>query len=165
MLHGLQNLRLVQQKAAAAQCLRPLLRQSLRGHVPLLRQNLIPGREIQHSGGNHLPPKIGAALIFQREQVQQHLDVQSHADLRQVEGLLPGFVIHHPEVEPAVLQPAVYPVHLPVYPQLPVRFRYGDGGQRPLVPKGQLKFHRHKVRLRQLPRRFFHHGIGRGSQP
>ena len=94
--------------------------------------------------------KVLFSLLLQGKEVEKHLNVQSHLHRRQVEGLFAGLVIHHPEVQLAILYPAVHPVHLATQPQLGVRLGHHHGGQGTIVAEGQFKFQRDKIRMPQL---------------
>ena len=103
---------------------------------------------------------------MQGKEVQQHLDVQAHADIGQVKFLFAGLVVHHPDVQLVVLDPAVHPVHLAPYPQLAAGLGDGHGRQRPVLPaEGQLKGHGNKVGVPQLLRHLVDDGVGGGPQP
>ena len=73
------------------------------------------------------------------------------AQVAEVKGLFAGLVVHHPEVQLSVLQPAIHPVHLPVDGEGGVVRPDGDGGQLTPLPEREFKGHGHKVRLPQLP--------------
>ena len=123
MFHGLEYLRLRQNQAAAAQFLLPPPGQLLRRDAALRGQNLIPGRQVQHAGRFHRTVEVGLSLLLQSEEIEQHLDIQAHLHRREVEGLPAGLVVHHPEVQFAVPDPAVHPVHLTAQAQLAVGLR------------------------------------------
>ena len=166
VLHGLEDLRLVQQQSGALQRLFPLLFQIFGRHVPVQAQNLVPGREIQHPGGFNIPAEVLLPLFLQGKEVQQHLNVQAHADIGQVKFLFAGFVIHHPDVQLVILDPAVHPVHLAPYPQLAAGLGDGHRRQRPVLPtEGQFKGHGNEVGVPQFLRHLVNDGIGRGPQP
>ena len=102
---------------------------------------------------------------MQGKEVQQHLNIQSHADVGQIEFLLAGFVVHHPEVQLIVLDPAVHPVHLAAYPQFPVRPGNGDSGQRSVLPsEPQFEGHGDKIRVAQFLRHLVNDSVGVGPQ-
>ena len=102
---------------------------------------------------------------MQGKEVQQHLNIQSHADVGQIEFLLAGFVVHHPEVQLIVLDPAVHPVHLAAYPQFPVRAGNGDGRQRSVLSaESQLEGHRDEIRVAQFLRHLVDDSVGVGPQ-
>ena len=160
MLHGPEDLRLRQQQSGTAQQLLPFALQLFRRNVPLHRQNLIPGRQIQHARRFDLPAEVSSALLLQGEEIQQHLDIQTHFHRRQVKGLFAGLVVHHPEVELVVLDPAVHPVHLAADAQL--RVGLGDDYCRQLAPvaEGQFEFQRHEIRVPQLLRHLVDDRVG-----
>ena len=140
--------------------------QSLRGDAPLRRQNLVPGGEIQHACRLDLLAEKFRPLLLQGKEVQQHLDIQSHADVGQIKFLLAGFVVHHPQVQLVVLDPAVHPVHLAAYPQLPVRTGNGDGRQSSVLPsEAQLEGHGDEIRVPQFLRHLVNDRVGVGPQP
>ena len=165
MLHGLQHRRVLQEKSGAFQRLFPLLLQSLRGDAPLRRQNLVPGGEIQHACRLDLFSEKFRPFLLQGKEVQQHLNIQSHADVGQIEFLLAGFVVHHPEVQLIVLDPAVHPIHLAAYPQFTVRTGNGDGGQCSVLPsEPQFEGHGDKIRVAQFLRHLVNDSVGVGPQ-
>ena len=89
------------------------LAEGLRGDVPLGPSDQIPGRVIQHPRRHNSGyPKQRLSLLLEGEEIQQHLDAQPVPHIREVEGLAPGLVVHHPQIELAVVEPAVHPVHL-----------------------------------------------------
>ena len=98
------------------------------------------------------------------EEVEEHLNVQAHADRREVKGLFAGLVVHHPEVELPVLHPAVHPVHLPPYPQLPVRLGNHHGGKVPPVAKGELEGQGDEIGAAKLLRRLVDDGVSGTAQ-
>ena len=110
--------------------------------------------------------EAGGAGFLEGEEIEKHLDVQAHADRREVEGLFAGLVVHHPEVELPVLQPAVHPVHLAPYPQLAVRLGDHHGGEVRFraVSKGELEGQGDKVGTAELLRRLVNDGVGGRAQ-
>ena len=111
VLHGLQDRRVREQQAGAAQLFGRLLGQLIRGDVAFGSQNVISCRKIQYTGRLHFAAEIRLALLLQGEEVQQHLDVQPHPHRRQIKGLAAGLIVYHPQIELAVFEPSVYPVH------------------------------------------------------
>ena len=120
MLHGLENLGRRQEEAGAAKLLLPFGLELLRGDVPLSGEDVVPGGEVENAGGLDCFAKMGGAGLLEGEEVEEHLNVQAHADRREVKGLFAGLVVHHPEKELSVFQPAVHPVHLAADPELAV---------------------------------------------
>ena len=98
---------------------------------------------------------------MQGEQIQQHLYAQSVPHIRQIKGLFAGLVVHHPQIELAVLQPAVHPVHLAAHGKSGFSFRHGDGGELPvLAAEAQLKGNGPEIRYRHLVGDVLHDGTG-----
>ena len=164
VLHGLQHRWLRQQQPGALQLLLPLAGQLFRRDIPFHAQNLVPGGQIQHASRFDLMAKVGLSLFLQGEQIEEHLDIQPHLHRRQVEGLFARLVVHHPQIQLAVLYPTVHPVHLAADSQLSVRLRYHHSGQRAVVAEGQLKFQGDKVRMPQFLCHLVDDGIGRVPQ-
>ena len=101
-------------------------------------------------------------LPFQGKQVQQHLNAQSVLHIEQAEGLPPGLIIHHPQIEPAVLDPAVHPVHLAHQAQGDVLPLHGHGGQIRLpAAEAQLKLHELEIRAAHFVGHVVHNGASR----
>ena len=168
VLHGPQHLRLAQQHAGTPQ-LPPqhslqLLRRDAAGPS---REMIVPRRRIQHAG-RHTPASrnMPAALLLQGEQVQQHLDTQPVPHIRQVECLLAGLVVHHPQIQLSVLYPAVHAVYLAPHRQGRAALCHGDGRQLAVLPaEAQLEGDGPEIRHRHLVGDVLHDGAGRLPQP
>ena len=103
---------------------------------------------------------------MQSKEVQQHLDIQSHADVGQIKLLFAGLVVHYPQEKLVVPDPAVHAVHLAAHPQLAVRLRDGNRRQSSVLPaEGQLKSHGNEVGVPQFLRHLINDRIGRVPQP
>ena len=165
VLHGLEHLRVGEQQPRPAQLLFPHGLELVRRDIPLGGEDLVPGGEIQHPGGLDVHAEPLPALLFQGEQVQQHLNVQAHPDGGQVKGLFAGLVVHHPEIQLVVLHPAVHPVHLAADPQLRVRLADRHRRQLPAVAEGQLEGQGHEVGAAHLLGDLVHHRVGGAAQP
>ena len=68
------------------------------------------GGDVHHPGGHDLMLIALLSVRLQGKQVQQHLQTLPIPDIRQRELLVAGFVVHHPQVQPALVDPAVHPV-------------------------------------------------------
>ena len=121
VLHSPQHIRLRQQQTGALQFLLPHGRQRIRQNVPLRCQNVVAGRQIQHTCRFDFFSEILLARFLQREQVQQHLNIQSHPHRRQIKGLAAGLIVHHPQIQLIILDPAVHTVHLAAHSKFRVR--------------------------------------------
>ena len=64
----------------------------LRGSAPGLADQHITGRQIQHPRRDDLLSEHCPAFFLQSKKVDEHLQVQSVADITEVEGLFPGLV-------------------------------------------------------------------------
>ena len=129
----------------------------------LHRQHRVPRGEIFHARRHDLraaDAQSGTVRALQREQIQQHLHADAVQDLRQIELLFSRFIVHHAQIEFAVLQPAVHPVHPTADPQSGAVGLDRHGGQRSLAAESQFKSHGHKVGHRQFRRHIVHNGIG-----
>ena len=109
--------------------------------------------------------EVGLSFLLQSEEIEQHLDIQAHLHRREVEGLPAGLVVHHPEIQFAVPDPAVHPVHLAAQTQLAVGLRNHHRRQISPVTEGELKGQGHEIRMAQLPGNLVDDGIGRPAQP
>ena len=138
-LHGLQHRPIGEDQSPADQlfvhCLLPLLL----AHGPAAPDHRVPGRQVKHPRPLYRQSVEPLSPLLQGEEVQKHLEAQAVPHLRQVKAFTAGLVVHHPEVEPPVLHPAVHPVHEagdadgnPLRRQLHRR-------QLPPAPKAQLK--------------------------
>ena len=151
MLHGGQDLRFAQQHTGTPQLAPQHILDLVRRKRPVSLQDDIPRRHIQHARRLHRPAEGAAPLPLQGEQVQQHLDAQSVPHIRQVECLFAGLIVHHPQIELAVLDPAVHPVHLAADGQALIPLGDGHGRQLPVLSaEAQLKGHGLEIRHRHL---------------
>ena len=143
VLHSPQHLRVRQHHAAAAQLLLQGSLELFRLDAPVLFQDHLPGRVIQYPRRHNGIAEIAAALLLQSEQVQEHLNAQAVPQVRQVKGFFPGFVVHHPQIQLSVVEPAVHPVHLAADGQGLISLGDGNGGQLPVpAAEAQLEGHR-----------------------
>ena len=146
MLHGLQHLRVTEHQSRAAQSGAHIRLQLFIGNVALPRQDHAAGRLIQHAAGHDGMAEIVLSLLLQRKEVQQHLDTQPIADIREVKALFAGLVVHHPQIQLPVVEPAVHPVHLAGHRQGGAALLHGDGGQIAVpAAKAQFEGHRRKI--------------------
>ena len=86
-------------------------------------------------------------------------------DRSQIKGLFAGFIIHDPEVQLIILDPAVHPVHLASQTKLCSGFGDHHGGKGLPFSKAQLKGQGHKVRAAHLFGHLVDHGVGSGTKP
>ena len=165
VLHGPEHLGILQHQAAAAQLLLNVGFDLSRRRIPLFRDDHVPGGQIQHPRRHHRHAEVLLPLPLQRKQVQQHLDTQTVLHIGQAEGLPPGLIVHHPQIELAVLDPAVHPVHLTHQAQGDVLPFHGHGRQVRLpAAKAQLKLHKLEIRAAHLVGHVVHNGAGRPLQ-
>ena len=143
VLHGRQHVRLGQHHAAAPQLPPQGRLQLFRRDGPVGPQYHVPGGQVQHPRRFDGATEVRSAALLQGKQVQQHLYAQAVPHVRQVEGLFPRLVVHHPQVQPAVLQPAVHPVHLSRHGQGGIPLGDGDGGQL-AIPAAEAKLEGHR---------------------
>ena len=101
---------------------------------------------------------------MQGKQVEQHLNVQPHFHRREVKCLLAGLIVHHPQVQLPIPNPAVHPVHLTADPQHSIWLRNYHGWQGSIFSERELKGQRHKIRVPQLLRHLVHHRVGHIAQ-
>ena len=120
---------------------------------------------IQHPRRNDGVSEAGLPLLLQREQIQQHLDPQPVPHIRQIEGLAPRLIVHHPQIQLPVVEPAVHPVHFSADGEGGIPLLNGDGRQC-AVPsaEAQLKSHGLEIRFRQFLRHAVHDILRRGAQ-
>ena len=146
MLHGTKNIGILQHEAAAAQFLLNVGFNFCRGSSPFLRNNNIPGGQIQHTRRHHRQAKVPLALLLQRKEIQQHLDAQTVLHIGEINSFLAGFIVYHTQIQLAVLDPAVHTVHLTHQTQRDVLPLHTHGGQIRVPPaKTQLKLHEAEV--------------------
>lgn len=72
--------------------------QLVRRDGPIRLFNDVPRRQVQHSRRLHRRPKIVPAVPLQCEKIQQHLNTQAVAHIRQIKSLFPGFVVHYSQI-------------------------------------------------------------------
>jgi hypothetical protein len=106
---------------------------------------LSPCRKIQHTGrigllGHHAP---------QSEEIQEHLQSQSMVNFRIVKALFAGFVVHHPQVALALMDPLVHTIHKTGQAQLHT-VGHLHGRQLLAPAKAQFKPGRGEIGHRQL---------------
>ena len=150
VLHGAKHLRPAQHQAAASQLPVQGGAEGFRVHSPRLAEQHVPGGQIQRPRRNDLPAKDPLSFSFQREEVEQHLNVQSMAHVAEIKGLFPGFVVHDAHIQPPILQPAVHPVHPARYREGTLPHPHGNGRHVLPLAKSQLKGDGDKVRVGQL---------------
>ena len=133
---------------------------------PLLSHDHILCREIQHPRRHHRHSEVCLPLLFQGKEVQQHLYAQAVLHLAEVKGFFPGLIVHHPQVEPPVLYPAVHSVHLAHDPQGDPLPLHADCRQIRILPAEiHLKLQQLKVRLPHFIGNAPHHCAGSPLQP
>ena len=101
---------------------------------------------------------------MQREEVQQHLDIQAHSHRAQVKGFLAGLIVHYAKIELAVLHPAVHAVYLTAKTQLRTGFRDHHGRHGLAVAKVHLEGDGNKIGMAQLFRHLVYDGVGHIAQ-
>ena len=121
---------------------------------------------VQHPRRDNGVSEAGLSLLLQREQIQQHLDPQPVPHIRQVKGLAPRLIVHHPQIQLPVVEPAVHPIHFSADGEGGVPLLNGDGRQC-AVPSAEAQFKGHglEIRFRQFLRHAVHDVLRRGAQP
>ena len=157
LLPGLQQGLVIQHQAAAADLLHPLLLRLVVLRGPAEGDHGVPGRDIHHPRGDDLMAVALLPVGLQGEKVQQHLQAHAVPHVGQAELLPAGFVVHHPEIQLALMEPAVHPVGNAGELQAPLPFPQFDGGKVPGLGEVQLKVQGLKVRAAQLRRHVLHH--------
>ena len=165
VLHGGQHIRVGQHHTLPAQLGIHLFLPGLVAHGPAPRHHRVPGGQVEHPGPGHRLAVDRLSLPLQREQIEQHLKAHTVPDVGEVKGFSPRLVVHHPQVEPPIVFPAVHPVHKagdtdgdPVHTQL---------HRRQVLPaaKAQLKGDGLELGGPQLLGHILHHGVHRLTQP
>ena len=107
---------------------------------------------------------MGCTLVFQRKEIQQHLDTEAVPQVGQIEALFAGLVVHHTQIQLLVMDPAVHTVHLTADREGRVSLTNGDGRQFTAAAKTQFEGHGAEIRVGQFVGNIFDHGPCRPAQ-
>ena len=104
-------------------------------------------------------------FIPQRKEIEQHLQAEPVAQLREVKALRAGLVVHHAQKQLTVLEPAVHAVDLADHAQLLPRLADGHGWELSVRAEAQLKGQRLEIGVGKLLHRRIHDAVDRLAQP
>lgn len=104
-------------------------------------------------------------FVPQRKEIEQHLQAEPVAQLREVKALRAGLVVHHAQIQLTVLEPAVHTVDLADHAQLLPRLADGHGGKLSVRAEAQLKGQRLEIGVGKLLHRRIHDAVDRLAQP
>ena len=117
---GLHDGLIIEDDAAAALPLFPLLFRILRFRIRVKVQQVVAGGHIEDAGGLGRPAVEGLGPVAEGEEIEQHLHIAAVDQVREAELLMACLIVRHTQPEAAVLLPAVHAV--------------GDAGQGDGVP-------------------------------
>ena len=108
---------------------------TLRIHLAIRGKVGHPGRKILYTRRNGIAAQQVLSVVFQRKQIQQHLQAHTIEHIAVVKILSAGFVIHHPVVVRALPVPGIHPVHKA--PENGIHAPIGNGNGRKAFPSAE----------------------------
>ena len=157
--HSLQHPLLTQKQARANPFFTALLLNLLRCHGSVRREIGGSCREILHTGAGRVRTQQHRSFLFQRKEVQQHLQAHALGHIAIIKTLLTGFVVCNPDEASGALLPGIHPVHKAPKPGFHFPTGYGNGRHFSVLTEGHLKPDRRKRGLRQFLPKLLHNHV------